>query len=146
MKRLVVSIFTIIALALAVTALASASTQKKSAPARTGTVDIRHQLKGCHAWSFDHGAFAPSIRATLARGGEITFTDNDVMPHKLIEKSGPKVEFKGSPSMSHMGASVKVIFPKAGTYVLGTKAGEDYVKGIKTVGPDNVLSLKVVVR
>jgi hypothetical protein len=68
------------------------------------------------------------------------------MPHKLIEKSGPKVRLTGNPAMSHMGASVKLVFPKAGVYVFGTKAGGDYVKGIKTVGPDNVLSLKVIVR
>ncbi len=48
--------------------------------------------------------------------------------------------------MSRMGASVKVVFSKAGTYRFTTKAGEDY-KGInvKTIGEDNVLHLTVTV-
>ncbi|MGZ4397865.1 MAG: cupredoxin domain-containing protein [Gaiellaceae bacterium] len=146
MKRLILLSLALTALALSVTALASGSTRKSSALQKTGTVLIQHQLKGCHAWSFDGGAFKASLTATIARGGTITFTDNDVMSHKLIEKSGPRVQFKGSPAMSRMGARVQVVFPKAGTYVFSTKAGEDYMKGVKTVGEDNVLSLKVVVR
>jgi hypothetical protein len=38
-----------------------------------------------------------------------------------------------------------VTFPAAGTYVLSTKAGEDYMKGIKTIGEDNTLKIRVVV-
>ena len=48
--------------------------------------------------------------------------------------------------MSHFGATSKVTFLRAGTYVFTTKAGEDYMKGVKTTGEDNVLTLKVVVR
>ena len=48
--------------------------------------------------------------------------------------------------MSHVGATASVKFPRAGTYVFTTKAGEDYMKGVKTIGEDNVLTLKVVVR
>jgi hypothetical protein len=44
------------------------------------------------------------------------------------------------------GATVTVSFPKAGTYVFGTKAGEDYMKGVKTTGEDNVLTLKITVK
>ena len=36
-------------------------------------------------------------------------------------------------------------FAKAGVYTFTTKAGEDYMKGIKTIGEDNVLKLKVTV-
>ena len=47
--------------------------------------------------------------------------------------------------MPHMASVLRVSFPKAGTYMLKTKAGEDYVAGVKTVGEDNVLKVKVVV-
>jgi hypothetical protein len=47
--------------------------------------------------------------------------------------------------MSHMGARSRVTFPAAGTFVLSTKAGEDYMKGIKTIGEDNTLRITVVV-
>jgi hypothetical protein len=44
-----------------------------------------------------------------------------------------------------MGASVKVTFSKAGTYLFKTKAGEDYMPGVKTIGEDNILRLTVTV-
>jgi hypothetical protein len=55
------------------------------------------------------------------------------------------VKFVGKANMNHMAASVKVRFAHAGTYRFTTKAGEDYMKGMKTIGEDNVLTLKVVV-
>jgi plastocyanin len=87
-----------------------------------------------------------SQSARIATGGSVTFTDNDIMPHKLILTSGPAATFVGRAAMSHMGAMVKVVFPKAGTYRFTTKFGEDY-KGIamKTVGEDNALHLTVTV-
>ena len=54
--------------------------------------------------------------------------------------------------MGHMGmmdrtsAVMNVTCTKAGTYHFRTHAGEDYMSGVKTVGPDNVLKLTVVVR
>jgi hypothetical protein len=45
-----------------------------------------------------------------------------------------------------MGATTTVKFLHPGTYVFTTKPGEDYMKGVKTTGEDNVLTLKVVVR
>ena len=95
----------------------------------------------------------------LARGSTVTFVNNDVMAHKLIQTAGPKVvihkvpstimdmshEFTGAGVMAHMGASVKIKFSKAGVYRFTTKAGEDYMKGVKTIGEDNVLTLKVAV-
>ena len=47
--------------------------------------------------------------------------------------------------MDHMGARSTATFATPGTYSLTTKAGEDYTKGIQTIGPDNTLRLKVVV-
>jgi plastocyanin len=115
-------------------------------PPKSVKVLIQHQTRGCHAWSVNGGTMGVSRSARLATGGSATFTDNDVMPHKLILTSGPAVKYVGTAAMSHMGASVKVIFPKAGTYRFTTKAGEDY-KGInvKTIGADNVLHLTVTV-
>ena len=47
--------------------------------------------------------------------------------------------------MNKPGAGATVMFTRPGTYVLGTKPGEDYTKGIVTTGADNVLKLRVVV-
>ena len=108
------------------------------------TLTIRHQLRGCHTWSFNGGAYKASLKITLARGTALKVIDNDMMPHKLIQLSGPKAKLI-APAMNHMSAQAKVIFAKKGMYKFTTKPGEDYMKGIKTVGPDNVLRLTVTV-
>jgi hypothetical protein len=129
------------ALALALTAVFAGSALA-SAPKTTLT--IRHQTRGCHAWSFNSGAYKASLKIKLTRGTTLNVIDNDMMPHELIQLAGPKAKVI-APAMNHMSAQAKVIFAKKGTYRFTTKAGEDYVKGIKTVGPDNVLRLTVTV-
>ena len=129
------------ALALAVAAVFAGSAFAKSPHA---TLTIRHQTRGCHAWSFNGGAYTASLKIKLAHGSTLKVIDTDVMPHKLVQLAGPKTKLI-APAMSHMSAQAKVIFAKKGTYKFTTKAGEDYMKGIKTVGPDNVLRLTVTV-
>ena len=108
------------------------------------TITIKHATRGCHNWSLDGKTWRASQSVTLVRGGVLTVVDNDVMPHKLIQLSGPKASL-ASAAMNHMGAMAHVGFPVKGTYVFTTKAGEDYMKGIKTIGEDNVLKLVVKV-
>jgi hypothetical protein len=105
------------------------------------------------------GAFKASQSLSLRRGGWVTVTDNDVMPHLLVQTGGPKAtispvgnamhqmttDLKGPGLMAHMGATVKVSFARAGVYRFMTKAGDDYMPGMKTVGEDNVLRLTVTV-
>jgi plastocyanin len=121
---------------------------------------IRHQARGCHSWSLNGGAYGATQTLTLGRGGSLSITNNDVMPHQLIKTSGPAVTYtrlasggmmglKGTfpPAMlARMGSSSKITFAKAGIYRFTTKPGEDYMKGIKTVGDDNVLKLTVRVK
>ena len=140
MKRMLSILIGTAAVVLAAAAVAVAASPQSA------SVLIRHELKGCHSWAFNGGASGAAASGTVAKGGTITVTNTDVMPHTLYQKSGPKAVFQGSPAMAHMSASVKVSFPKAGVYVFGTKAGEDYTKGVKTIGEDNVLILKITVR
>ena len=114
---------------------------------QSATLTIRHQLKGCHSWAFSGGAWKATQSITLARGAKLTVIDNDVMPHKLVQLSGPQTKLTTS-AMNHMGAQASVVFGKAGSYVFGTKAGEDYpsMSGMKTIGEDNVLRLVVTVK
>ena len=115
------------------------------APAKS-TITIRHQMRGCHTWSVNGGPYRATQRTALARGGAITFVNNDMMPHKLIETSGPAVRYRGNPAMRHMSATVRVTFRKAGVYEFKTKVGEDYPgMEMKTIGEDNVLRLTVKV-
>jgi plastocyanin len=113
----------------------------------TATITIRHQMKGCHTWSFNSGAYKATLKAQLSRGATLTFRNNDVMPHRLVGTSGPAVKVL-TPLMNHVGATARVRFTKAGVYKFKTKAGEDYswASGMKTTGEDNVLRLTVTVR
>jgi hypothetical protein len=144
---------------LAPLALAGVLASGAAAAGSGSTLVIRHQLKGCHSWSANGDTYKASQTMKLQRGASLTITNNDVMPHKLIEMSGPAVRYtrlasgtgmgmKGTfppAMMARMGARSKVTFMKAGTYRFTTKVGEDYMSGVKTVGEDNVLKLTVTV-
>ena len=142
----------------AVTAVV-AGTASAATPA-THSLVIRHQVRGCHSWSVNGGPFKASQTISLQRRGWITVTNNDVMPHKLMKTSGAAVQMQslktsmmgmglrgrfGSGMMAHMGATVKVTFSRPGVYRFTTKAGEDYMSGMKTIGEDTVLRLTVEV-
>jgi plastocyanin len=138
--KTVIALSDVVVLATAVVSVGAA------APANHARVTIRHQTMHCHAWALNSGPYAAHLDTRVAVGGTLTVTNNDVMPHRLIEKSGPTAVLSSSSSMSHVGAKLKMTFPRAGTYIFTTRAGEDYTKGVKTTGEDNVLTLKVVVR
>lgn len=164
MKRLTRTL----AVAFAATGIAGAATaaaapvDRSAAPTLQSLV-IRHQVAGCHTWAFDGGPYKPAQSVHLTRGASLSITDNDVMPHQLVRLSGPRVTYRltdpgatnmgmgmlkapyASGMMPHSAATLRVTFHAKGVYVFRTKAGEDYVKGIKTTGPDNVLRLTVTV-
>ena len=115
---------------------------------RTATLTIRHQVKGCHTWAFSgSGSWKATQAITLAKGAKLTVIDNDIMPHTLVQVSGPKAQLS-TPAMRRMSARATATFPAVGKYVFRTKAGEDYpsMSDAKTVGEDNVLRLVVTVR
>jgi plastocyanin len=128
----------------AVAALALASVASASTP-RTSIV-IRHQVHGCHAWAVNGAAFKAAQSVKLARGTVAVVTNNDVMPHRLVQVSGPSTKLS-APAMNHMGAQSRIVFAKAGVYKFKTVAGEDYpgMDNMKTIGEDNVLRLTVTV-
>jgi len=132
-KRTLTSLAVVAAAALAVASLAAASSP-------TASILIRHQVRGCHAWSVNGGPFKASQTLSLARNATLTITNNDVMPHKVVQTAGPAALLQGA-AMSHMGATATVRFKSAGVYRFTTKPGEDYMAGVKTIGEDNVLVL-----
>jgi hypothetical protein len=155
MKRAISTL--VVAFALAAVLAASAI----AAPAAGSTLVITHKVQGCHIWALNGARPAVNQTIRLHPGQTLTIRNNDVMPHQLIKTSGSAIVMRllatGTMStgtlkapyaggmMPHMASVLRVSFPKAGTYVLRTKAGEDYMAGVKTVGEDNVLKVKVVV-
>ncbi len=133
--------------ALALAALAALAVTSAAPAGGTGTVSIRHQMHGCHSWSFNSGPFKSSLSVSLKTGTVLRITNNDVMPHKLVQTAGPRVRLT-HPGMSKMAASATVKLTQKGVYRFTTKAGEDYAwaGSIKTMGEDNVLHLTVRVK
>ena len=150
-RRIWIAVGALIAASGVAAAAAPAFAGSTVAPS-SGQLVIRHQMRGCHAGPSTTARSRPlSGSRKLARGGTLTITDTDVMSHTLVEMSGPAARMSRGANghmgmMGLKGAIMKVSFPKAGTYHFRTHAGEDYMSGVKTTGPDNILRLTVVVR
>ena len=128
-------------------------------PPDSASMLIRHQLRGCHTWALNGGAYRAELDVRLARGGSVTITNNDPMVHKLIRTQGPAVRMRTMPHqhmkmvglhrvtgpgvMNHMGAALRVTFPRAGTYRFTTEDLGDYFE-LESLGHHN--HLKLVVR
>jgi hypothetical protein len=107
-------------------------------------IDIDHVERGCHSWSLNGDPLGPTATVRMAAGGTLSVMDDDVMPHRLVQLSGPRATV-GHAAMKRMGAMARVTFATPGRYRFTTRAGEDYTAGITTIGPDHVLRLTVVV-
>jgi len=118
-----------------------------AAAGTTATITISHQMKGCHMWQLGNANPKVNLAVTVKAGTVLRFVDNDVMPHRLIQQSGPKLRLV-RPNMNHMSASTSVKLVRAGVYRFTTKAGEDYpsMRSMKTIGEDYVLHLTVHVK
>lgn len=130
-------------LVLATLAAAISAASASASPATS--ILIRHQVQGCHSWSVNGNAFTATQKIVVRPTTRFTVTDNDVMPHRLVQLSGPKLSLV-APAMNKPGAHASFQVIKKGTYVFRTKAGEDWMKGMVTKGEDNVLKLTVIVR
>lgn len=119
-------------------------------PAAAGgsaTITISHQMKGCHMWQLGNGKSAPTLKVTLKAGTALRFVNNDIMPHRLVQSSGPKLTLL-HPNMNRLAAVATTTLTRKGTYRFTTKPGEDYkiFAGHKTIGEDYVLHLTVQVK
>ena len=115
--------------------------------AETATITINHQMRGCHAWSINNGPHQPTLAVNVKAGTKLRFVNDDIMPHKLIQTSGPKLRLAHA-NMNHMSASMSVRLAQKGVYRFTTKTGEDYksMAAMKTIGEDYVLRLTVHVK
>ena len=85
-------------------------------------------MHGCHAWSINSGPFKPALAVTVRQGAVLKITNNDVMPHKLVQTSGPQVRLI-HPNMSTMASVTTLRLTHKGVYRFTTKPGEDYQVG-----------------
>jgi plastocyanin len=112
------------------------------------TITITHVMRGCHAWDLGHGPMKPTMSLTVKRGTVVRFVNNDVMLHRLIRLSGPRVELNGA-NMNRMASSARARFVEPGTYRFKTVFGAFFPwaasMGAK-IGKMNVLHLTVNVK
>ncbi len=135
------------AMSVLATAAAAGALAAPATPHETGPMlIIRHQPRGCHAWSLNGGPAKVSQTVWLKQRVHLGIGDNDVMPHRLVQLAGPRVSLPEGAAMGSLGAMIEIRFPQPGVYRFVTKPGADYAKGVKTVGEDNVLKLRVIVR
>jgi plastocyanin len=130
--------------ALSLAALAALVAVSAASGNGVAAVTIQHQMRGCHSWSFGSGPYKPTLSVTVRAGTTLKFTNNDVMPHRLIQTAGPKITLV-HPNMNRMASSATVLLARKGIYRFTTKAGEDFAwaASMKTTGEDNVLHLTV---
>jgi plastocyanin len=124
--------------ALALVVLAALVVTSAAPAGGTASIAIRHAMRGCHSWAFNSGPFKSSLSVSVRAGTVVRFTNNDVMPHKLVQIAGPKVRLT-HPRMSRMASSATVKLTQKGVYRFTTRAGEDYAwvgSMMKTVGED----------
>ncbi len=156
-----------IALAALLIAVLALSVSAFAAAPKSATLVVRHQVRGCHAWSLNGGPYVAHQVVRVARGGSLTVTNNDLMAQELVKTGGQAMTMNlvrqshmgsmpmgmpkgmamgkaGPYTMSHMGATLAVIFPRAGTYRFKLVDRGDYVE-VETKGADNELTLNVVV-
>jgi hypothetical protein len=149
---------------LAVSAFAAAAFAGAASGSTPGaSLQINHVVRGCHTWSLNGAPNRVNQVVTLARGGTLLVTNNDLMVQDLVKTAGPSVAMKlvrqshmgatpmkmamggkASPyAMAHMGAQLRVTFPTAGVYHFKLVDRGDYFKNTKTIGPDNKPTLTV---
>jgi plastocyanin len=133
--------------ALVLAALAALVVTSTAPAARTATITISHQMRGCHMWQLGNANPHPSLSITLRAGTVLRFVNNDVMPHRLIQQAGPKLRLTHA-NMNRLSAATSVTLARKGVYHFTTKAGEDYpwMSSMKTIGVEYVLHLTVHVK
>lgn len=110
----------------------------------TARITIVHVQRGCHSWSTGKAAPLPGVKVFLRRGQRLSVLNQDLDTHKLVRLAGPKVALGRALSMNDR---LTLTFKKAGVYKLRTKKmANPGMPEVKTIGPDNILAMVVVVR
>ena len=132
-------------LVLAVAAAAAALPLGTAAAASpTFRMTILHYVHGCHVWQTTK-VLGPRARITLKRGTRLEIKPACPMDFEFAQVAGPPLAL-GDPRT--IGGSLRVVvFRKPGVYRLTARnLQSSEQQGLQTLGPDNLLTLTVVVR
>ena len=135
-----------VALALGVLAVVVAvPTGGAAAVSPTVRLTIVHVVSGCHVWKLGRKVLGPSTKLTVARGTRLEVRPSCPMDFDVRQVAGPRIALGGS--RIYAGTARTLVFRKPGTYrfvAVNVQSSEE--RGLPTLGPDNRLSLTVVVR
>jgi hypothetical protein len=113
-----------------------------AAGSRTVRLTILHYLNGCHVWSSNN---KPAARIVVRRGTRVVIRSSCPMDFDFRQVAGPKLAF-GSERV-YAGTTRTVVFRRRGIYRLVAKnVQSSEEQGLETLGPDNGLTLTVVVK
>ena len=116
-----------------------------AAASPTFRMSIIHYVSGCHVWGIGAKTFGPNTKVTLKRGTQLVIRPTCPMDFDFTQIAGPKLAL-GDP-LTHTGTVRTIVFARAGVYRLSAKNVQSSAEmGMQTLGPDNTLSLTVVVR
>jgi hypothetical protein len=138
MGKLALVVVAAVALGVAPSAVAVAASP-------TFRLTILHFVSGCHVWQAGSNTLGPSAKITLKRGTRLEIRPNCPMDFEFRQVSGPKLALGAT--RTYAGTIRTIVFPKAGVYRLAaSNVQSSEQQGLQTLGPDNALSLTVVVR
>ncbi len=115
-----------------------------AAPSKTVRLEIVHTVQGCHVWASVRQLGA-ATRLRVSPGTRLVVRVSCPMDFTVTQTRGPKLAL-GDPTF-HTGTQRTIVFAKRGVYVLSAvniQSAEQM--GMQTLGPDNHLTLTVVVK
>ena len=111
----------------------------------TFRLTIIHTVSGCHVWQIGSKALSPSTRIVVKPGTRVQIRAGCPMDFDFRQVGGPPLAL-GS-SRTYGGTVRTIVFRKPGVYRLAVRnVQSSEERGLVTLGPDNALSLTVVVR
>ena len=116
-----------------------------AAASPTFRLEIVHVVQGCHVWSTAKGQVGASTKLVVKRGTRVQIRVSCPMDFDFTQTAGPTLAL-GDPR-THTGTVRTIVFAKTGVYRLTVKNVQSSAEmGMQTLGPDNTLTLTVVVK
>ena len=111
----------------------------------TFRMTIIHTVGGCHIWQVGSKSLSASTRITIKRGTRLQIRPNCPMDFDFRQVAGPSLALGAR--RTYAGTTRTIVFRRAGVYRLAvTNVQSSAERGLETLGPDNTLTLTVVVR
>lgn len=116
-----------------------------AAASPTFRLSIIHYVTGCHVWGSGTKILGPSTKVTLKRGTVLVIRPTCPMDFDFAQTAGPRLVLGDPRTVS--GSSRTIVFRRPGTYRITAKNVQSSTEvGLQTLGPDNTLTLTVVVK